>query len=89
VAGLSKLNRAVQHYARRPQVQERLTVQVAEFLKYKLETPDVAVVVDAKHYCVSLRGVQDPCSSTVTASYHGAFRNSETRAEFLRHIGTK
>lgn len=89
VAGLSKLNRAVQHYARRPQVQERLTVQIAEFLKYKLETPDVAVVIDAKHYCVSLRGVEDPCSTTVTASYHGAFRKPDVRAEFLRHTAGK
>jgi GTP cyclohydrolase IA len=87
VVGLSKLNRVVDFYARRPQVQERMTMQIAEFLKYKLETPDVAVVADAKHFCVANRGVEDPCSSTVTASYSGAFLNDTTiRAEFLQHI---
>jgi GTP cyclohydrolase I len=88
VVGLSKLNRVVEHYARRPQVQERMTMQIAEFLKYKLETPDVAVVVDAKHFCVSMRGVEDPCSSTLTASYSGAFQDAARKAEFLQYIRT-
>jgi GTP cyclohydrolase I len=87
VVGLSKLNRVVEYYARRPQVQERMTMQIAEFLKYKLETPDVAVVADAKHFCVSNRGVEDPCSSTLTASYSGAFQHDPlVRSEFLQHL---
>jgi len=86
VVGLSKLNRIVNHFARRPQVQERLTQQVAEFFKQKLQTPDVAVLIDAEHHCVKLRGAEDGCSSTVTAAYHGAFRTAATKAEFLQHI---
>lgn len=86
VIGLSKLNRIVQFYAKRPQVQERLTVQIANELKEVLETEDVAVVIDAKHLCVSTRGVQDVNSSTVTASYHGKFETEATRQELLRYI---
>ncbi|MDP5168659.1 MAG: GTP cyclohydrolase I FolE [Bacteroidia bacterium] len=86
VVGLSKLNRIVQYYARRPQVQERLTRQIAEELKTALGTEDVAVLIDANHMCVSSRGVQDTASSTVTAEYSGKFKNPETRAEFLRYI---
>src|SRR6185503_13714712 len=71
VIGLSKLNRMVQYYAQRPQVQERLTMQIANELKAVLETDDVAVVIDAVHLCVASRGVKDISSSTVTAEYCG------------------
>ena len=88
VVGLSKLNRIVDHYARRPQVQERLTRQVLQSLQELLGTEDVAVVIDAKHLCVSSRGIQDESSSTVTASYGGLFDNDvDTRNEFLAHVG--
>ncbi|MCF8256563.1 MAG: GTP cyclohydrolase I FolE [Flavobacteriales bacterium] len=86
VVGLSKLNRIVDHYARRPQVQERLTVQIANDLKEMLHTEDIAVLVDARHMCVSLRGIEDVASSTLTASYHGAFLNRETKEEFLHYV---
>ena len=86
VIGLSKINRLVDHYAKRPQVQERLTRQIAEALKEILDTEDVAVVIEAKHLCVSSRGIEDEQSSTVTADYHGAFANEATRREFLDHI---
>lgn len=85
VVGLSKINRIVQYYAKRPQVQERLTVQIAEHLKKVLDTDDVAVVIDAKHMCVSLRGIEDQSSSTVTSSYHGKFRTQSVRDEFLKY----
>ena len=71
VIGLSKLNRIVQYYAKRPQVQERLTNQIAEELKGILGTEDVAVIIDAKHLCVSSRGIKDDTSATVTAFYGG------------------
>lgn len=88
VVGLSKLNRVVDHYARRPQVQERLTRQVLGALQELLGTDDVAVVIDAKHLCVSSRGIQDESSSTVTASYGGLFDDDvDTRNEFLAHVG--
>ena len=88
VVGLSKLNRIVDHYARRPQVQERLTRQVLQALQELLGTEDVAVVIDAKHLCVSSRGIQDESSSTVTASYGGLFDNDvDTRNELLAHVG--
>ena len=87
VVGLSKLNRIVDHYAKRPQVQERLSRQVLKALQELLGTPNVAVVMDAKHLCVSSRGIQDEGSSTVTASYGGLFESApEVRAEFLQHI---
>ena len=89
VIGLSKINRIVEFFAKRPQVQERLTVQIAAYLSEVLETPDVAVVVDARHLCVSSRGVEDTSSSTLTASYLGKFREKETKDEFLRHIYQK
>ncbi len=75
VIGLSKLNRIVQYYAKRPQVQERLTNQIAEELKSVLETEDVAVIIDAKHLCVSSRGIKDDTSSTVTSYFGGKFNN--------------
>lgn len=87
VIGLSKLNRIVDYYSKRPQVQERLTIQVAEELKEVLQTDDVAVVMDAKHLCVASRGIKDTKSTTVTASYHGKFKNPETREEFLSYLG--
>lgn len=87
VIGLSKLNRIVQYYAQRPQVQERLTIQIANELKEILQTEDVAVVIDAHHMCVSSRGVKDTDSTTVTAEYSGRFLDGDTKAEFLKHIG--
>lgn len=83
VIGLSKINRIVQHYAKRPQVQERLTVQIAEDLKKTLGTEDVAVLIDAKHLCVSMRGIEDTYSATVTSHFGGKFRDDNTRKEFL------
>jgi len=87
VIGLSKLNRIVQYYSRRPQVQERLTIQIAQEIKRVMKTDDVAVMIDANHHCVSSRGIQDAGSSTVTSSFSGKFRDTETRNEFLRYIG--
>lgn len=86
VIGLSKINRIVQYYAKRPQVQERLTLQIANELKNVLKTNDVAVLIDAKHMCVSMRGIEDVSSSTVTASYHGKFLEEATKNEFLNII---
>jgi GTP cyclohydrolase I len=87
VLGLSKLNRVTEYFSKRPQIQERLTVQIAEALKFILETQDVAVIVDAKHYCVKSRGVEDMLSSTTTSHMSGVFRDkSEPRAEFLQLI---
>lgn len=86
VIGLSKINRIVDYYARRPQVQERLTVQIANELKTALKTDDVAIVIDAKHMCVSSRGIQDESSSTVTAEYSGKFKDKAVRDEFLRYL---
>ncbi len=83
VIGLSKLNRLVQYYSQRPQVQERLTMQIANELKSVLQTEDVAVVIDATHLCVSSRGVKDINSSTVTAHYSGKFNREDTKNEFL------
>ncbi|MCH2216383.1 MAG: GTP cyclohydrolase I, partial [Flavobacteriales bacterium] len=86
VIGLSKINRVVDYFARRPQVQERLTVQIAEELKRVLKTEDVAVLIDAKHMCVSLRGVEDEASSTITTSFNGIFAEDSVRREFLTYI---
>ena len=86
VVGLSKLNRIVDYFSRRPQVQERLTVQIASELKQLLHTEDIAVILDAKHMCVSIRGVEDVASSTLTASYHGAFQQKEIKEEFLHYV---
>jgi len=77
VIGLSKLNRIVQYFAKRPQVQERLTNQIAEELKEVLHTNDVAVIIDAKHLCVSSRGIKDETSSTVTSYFGGTFNTQE------------
>lgn len=89
VIGLSKINRIVNYYAKRPQVQERLTVQIANELKSILGTKDVAVVIDAEHLCVSSRGVEDVNSSTVTAQFDGKFKEEATRQEFLTYVSNK
>lgn len=89
VIGLSKLNRIVQYYAKRPQVQERLTVQIANELQNILQTKDVAIIIDAKHLCVSSRGVQDNNSATVTSFYSGKFEQQATRSEFLKYVEMK
>ncbi|MEJ8802872.1 GTP cyclohydrolase I FolE [Pontibacter sp. H249] len=89
VIGLSKLNRVVQYFARRPQVQERLTMQIANELKQALKTENVAVVIEADHLCVMSRGVNDVTSSTITAEYSGVFQEDHFRNEFLAHIQKK
>jgi len=84
VLGLSKINRIVEYFAKRPQIQERLTEQVFHALCYILETEDVAVMIDAQHYCVKSRGVEDTGSSTVTTKLGGGFKTDPAaRAEFL------
>lgn len=88
VIGLSKINRIVDYYAKRPQVQERLTVQIANELMEILGTQDVAVVIDAEHLCVSSRGVKDVNSSTITAQFQGKFKDEGTRKEFLTYINS-
>lgn len=86
VIGLSKLNRIVQYYAKRPQVQERLTIQIVKELQKALGTEDVACVIDAKHLCVNSRGIRDIESSTVTSEFGGQFKKKATRREFLDYI---
>jgi GTP cyclohydrolase I len=88
VVGLSKLNRVAAYFASRPQVQERMTKQIKESLCQVLETDDVAVVVDALHLCVRMRGIQDADALTRTVDFGGKFLNSETRREFLSTIPT-
>ena len=89
VIGLSKLNRIAQYYAKRPQVQERLTIQIANELKETLGSEDVAVIIDANHMCVASRGVNDVNSSTVTSSFHGKFLNESVRSELLKYVYSK
>ena len=86
VVGLSKMNRIVQYYAQRPQVQERLTIQIVRELQEVLNTKDVACVIDAKHLCVNQRGIKDIASSTVTCEFGGVFKNQEKKQEFLDYI---
>lgn len=86
VIGLSKMNRIVDYYAKRPQVQERLTMQVVQALQEALGTKDVACVIDAKHLCVNSRGVRDIESSTVTSEFGGKFKEQETKREFLDYL---
>ena len=86
VIGLSKMNRMVDYFAKRPQVQERMTMQIVQELQRALGTPDVACVVDAKHLCVNSRGIRDIESSTVTSEFGGAFKNKEVKREFLDYI---
>jgi GTP cyclohydrolase IA len=84
VLGLSKINRIVEYFSKRPQIQERLTEQIFHTLQFILETNDVAVMIDAQHYCVKSRGVEDTGSSTVTVRLGGGFKNDPAaRAEFL------
>lgn len=86
VIGLSKINRIVQYYAKRPQVQERLTIQIAEALKAILKHDNIAVLIEADHLCVASRGINDTNSNTVTASYSGKFENQHIKQEFLSYI---
>jgi len=87
VLGLSKLNRIVEYFAKRPQVQERLTEQVYYALSFILDTEDVAVIIDATHYCVKSRGVEDTNSRTITSKVGGCFKEHAVKSEFLRLIG--
>ncbi|WPP50675.1 GTP cyclohydrolase I FolE [Catalinimonas niigatensis] len=89
VIGLSKINRIVQYFAKRPQVQERMTMQIANELKEVLRTDDIAIVVDAAHMCVSSRGVQDVTSKTITSYYGGKFEEEEKKKEFLSYLNLK
>lgn len=86
VVGLSKMNRIVDYFAKRPQVQERMNIQIVKELQKVLGTEDVACVIDAKHLCVNSRGIRDIDSSTVTAEYGGKFKEEATRREFLDYI---
>ncbi len=86
VIGLSKMNRIVEYYAKRPQVQERLTMQIVQELQAALGTPDVACVIDAKHLCVNSRGIRDTESSTVTSEFGGKFKDPAVRKEFMNYV---
>ena len=86
VIGLSKINRLAQYYARRPQVQERLTNQIADGMKEALQSDDVAVIIDAEHLCVRSRGIKDTNSSTITASYLGKFQDIQNQMKFISLI---
>ena len=88
VIGLSKINRLVDYFSRRPQVQERLTLQIADALSEAMETEDVAVFIDSKHLCVSIRGIKDTASSTITSEFRGAFEKKETQQKFIDFIKT-
>lgn len=89
VIGLSKMNRIVDYYAKRPQVQERMTIQVVKHLQQFLETEDVACVIDARHLCINSRGIQDIQSSTVTSEFGGKFQEPDVKQEFLNYIAMK
>ncbi len=86
VLGLSKINRLVHYYCKRPQLQERLTLQIANEIKNVAKTDDVAVLINAKHLCVASRGIQDISTSTITANYFGAFEKDEIKKQFLNYI---
>ena len=86
VVGLSKMNRIVQYYAQRPQVQERLTIQIVRELQKTLNTKDVACIIDAKHLCVNQRGIKDISSSTVTSEFGGIFKHQDKKQEFIDYI---
>lgn len=86
VIGLSKLNRLVEYFSKRPQVQERLTMQVGKALQTVLQTQDVAIMMDAKHLCVSSRGVKDDSSNTITTFFGGKFQEESTKMEFLKYV---
>jgi len=87
VIGLSKINRLVHYFCKRPQLQERLTLQIAREIRTVTDAEDVAVLIDAKHMCVASRGIQDVNTSTITAEYFGTFNKPEVKAEFVRLIG--
>ena len=89
VVGLSKMNRIVQYYAQRPQVQERLTLQIVKELQKTLNTKDVACIIDAKHLCVNQRGIKDVSSSTVTSEFGGVFKQQDKKQEFIDYIKMK
>jgi GTP cyclohydrolase I len=86
VIGLSKLNRLVEYFSKRPQVQERLTMQIGKALQTVLQTQDVAVMMDAKHLCVSSRGVKDDSSNTITSFFGGKFQDEQKKMEFLKYV---
>ncbi len=86
VIGLSKINRIVEYFSKQPQLQERLTEQIANELKHVLNAEDVAVVIEASHLCVTVRGVEDEHSTTTTSSFHGKFEDPEIRKEFFSYI---
>ena len=87
VIGLSKINRLVQYFAKRPQVQERLTMQIADELCLALETKSVAVIIEADHACVITRGIKDVNSNTITSKFYGKFMNTDIKREFLQLLG--
>lgn len=89
VIGLSKINRIVDHFSRRPQVQERLTLQIANELQRSMGTNDIAVFIESKHFCVSMRGIQDTASTTITSEYRGAFKKQEVQQKFIDYIKTE
>ena len=86
VIGLSKMNRIVEYFSKRPQVQERLTMQIVQAMQEALGTQDVACIIDAKHLCVNSRGIKDIESSTVTAEFGGKFKEKDTKREFLDYV---
>lgn len=86
VIGLSKMNRIVEYFAKRPQVQERMTMQIVQELQEALGTEDVACIIDAKHLCVNSRGIKDTASSTVTSEFGGRFKDPAVRKEFLEYV---
>lgn len=88
VIGLSKINRLVQYYARRPQVQERLTNQIADGMKEALQSDDVAVIIDAEHLCVRSRGIKDTNSNTITVSYSGKFQDEKNQMKFISLVNS-
>lgn len=89
VIGLSKINRIVDYFSSRPQVQERLTLQIADELQKSLETDDVAVFIEASHLCVSIRGIKDKASSTITTHYGGVFKEKDVQQRFIDYIHAK
>ncbi|HEY9842282.1 MAG TPA: GTP cyclohydrolase I, partial [Candidatus Obscuribacterales bacterium] len=90
VLGLSKINRVVEYFARRPQIQERLTEQIYHALAFLLETPDIALMISARHYCVKSRGVEDINSETLTSKLGGCFKEDPaSRQEFLALARTR
>jgi GTP cyclohydrolase IA len=87
VIGLSKINRVVHYFCNRPQLQERLTLQIIHELKDMIGTEDIAVLIKAKHMCVASRGIQDDSTNTITAEYFGKFNDPDVKSEFLKLVG--